>query len=64
MENILLHKKVSIYQEYSGIIEQDTSFLDCEHEHMMKSRAPPDKVRALYHRLPIEFHGFTSRIDF
>ena len=23
--------------------EQDTSFLDCKHKHMMKSGAPPDK---------------------
>ena len=29
-----------------------------------ESRAPPDKVRALHCLLPIEFHGFTSRIDF
>ena len=31
---------------------------------MMKSGAPPDKVRVLHCLLPIEFHGFTSRIDF
>ena len=30
------------------INEQDTSFLDCKHKHMMKSRAPPDKFRVLY----------------
>ena len=42
---------------------QDTSFLDCKHKHMMKTRAPPDKVRVLYRLLPIEFHFFTSRID-
>ena len=30
------------------INEQDTSFLDCKHKHMMKSGAPPDKFRALY----------------
>ena len=28
----------------------------------MKSGAPPDKVRVLHCLLPIEFHGFTSRI--
>ena len=39
------------------INEQDTSFVDCKHKHMMKSGAPPDKFRVL------EFHGFTSRID-
>ena len=42
--------------------EQDTSFLDCKHKHMIKSGAPPDKFRVLYRMLPIEFHGFTSRI--
>ena len=48
----------------NDINEQDTSFLDCKHKHMMKSVAPPDKVRVLHRLLPIEFHGFTSRIDF
>ena len=40
------------------------SFHDHKHKHMMKSGAPPDKVRVLYSMLPLEFHGFTSRIDF
>ena len=31
---------------------------------MMKSGAPPDKVRVLYRLLPTEFHGLNSRIDF
>ena len=44
--------------------EQDRSFLDCKHKHMMKSGAPPDKVGVLYRFLPIEFHGFTNIIDF
>ena len=43
--------------------EQDTSFLDCKHKHMMKSGAPPDKFGVLHCLLPIEFHGFTSRIN-
>ena len=30
------------------INEQDTSFLDCKHKHMMNSGAPPDKFRVLY----------------
>ena len=62
----ILHKKVSI--DLQGILndinEQDTSFLDCKHKHMMKSGAPPVIVRVLHRLLPIEFHGFTSRIDF
>ena len=45
------------------INEQESSFLDCKHKHMMKSGAPPDKVGVLYHLLPTEFHGLTSRID-
>ena len=44
--------------------EQDTSFFDCKHKHMMKSGAPPDKVSVLHRLLPIEFHGFTRRINF
>ena len=47
-----------------NINEQDTSFRDCKQKHMMKSGAPPDIVRALHRLLPIEFRGFTSRIDF
>ena len=30
------------------INEQDTSFFDCKHKHMMKSGAPPDKFGVLY----------------
>ena len=45
----------------NNINEQDTSFLDCKHKHMMKSGASPDKVRILHRLLPIEL---TSRIDF
>ena len=29
---------------------------------MMKSGAPPDKVRVLYTLLPIEFHGFKAEL--
>ena len=46
------------------MISIDTSFLDCKHKHIVKSGAPPDKVGVMYPLLPIEFHGFTSRIDF
>ena len=46
------------------INEQDTPFPDLNHKHMMKSGAPPVKVRVLYRLLPVEFHVFTSRIDF
>ena len=45
------------------INEQDTSFLDCKHKHMMQSGALPDKVGVLHRLLRIELHGFTSRIE-
>ena len=32
----------------NDIIEQDTSFLDCKHKHMMKCGAPPVKLGVLY----------------
>ena len=53
-----------LHHIFNNITEQDTSHLDCKHKHMMKSGASPGKVRVLYRLLPIEFHGFTSRIDF
>ena len=43
--------------------EQDTSFVDCKHKHMMKSGAPPDKFGVLFRMFTIEFHRFTSRIN-
>ena len=42
----------------NDINEQDTSFLDCKHKHMIKRGAPPDKVRVLHRLLPKEFHGY------
>ena len=50
--------------DINDINEPDISFLDCKHKHMMKSGAPPNKVPILHRLLPIEFHGFNSRIDF
>ena len=47
----------------SVINEQDISFLDCKHKHRIKSGAPPDKFRVLPCQIPMEFYGFTSRID-
>ena len=43
--------------------EQDTSFLDCKHKHLMKSGAPLTNSESCTLRLPIEFHGFTSKIN-
>ena len=43
-----------------------TYLFDCKHKHMMKSGAPPDKSPPVSCTvwLPIEFHGFTSRINY
>ena len=49
---------------FKDINEQDTSFLDCRHKHMMKNGAPPDKFGVLHRLLHTEFHDFTSRIGF
>ena len=32
----------------NDINEEDTSFFDCKHKHMMKSGAPPEKLGVLY----------------
>ena len=40
------------------INEQDTSFLDCKHKHMMKSGAPPDKFRVLYRMVTYKIRRF------
>ena len=41
---------------YHDINEQDLSFVDCKHKHMMKSGAPPDKFgvpyRMVTYRIP------------
>ena len=36
----------------NDINKQDTAFLDCKYNHMMKSGAPLDKIGVLYHLLP------------
>ena len=63
MENIFPQENFYLQGVLNDINEQD-SFFECKHKHMMKAGAPPDKVGVLYHLLPIEFHGFTSRIVF
>ena len=61
---IFTQERLYIKDILNDINEQNTSILDCKHKHMMKSGAPPDKVGVLHHLLPIEFHGFTSIINF
>ena len=64
MENMFFSQEIFYLQGIlNDINEQDTSFLKCKHKHMLKSGAPPYKVRVLHHLLSIECHGFTSRID-
>ena len=41
--------------------EQDTSFLDCKHKHMMKSGAPPDKFGVLYRM--ITYNSMVSQAE-
>ena len=58
-----MRKYIFFAQEYfylQGILndinEQDTSFPDCKHKHMMKCGAPPDKfgfhIPYVYYRIP------------
>ena len=59
-EYIFTQKRFYLQGILDDINEQDTSFLECKLKHMMKSGAPPDKVRVLHRRLPIEFHCLTQ----
>ena len=63
-EKIFLNKKVSIYKVYSTISMDRTHLFLNKQKHMMKNRAPPDKVGVLHRLLLIEFQGYTIRIDF
>ena len=63
MENIFTQEMLFLRGILNDINDQDTSFLDCKHKHMIKSGAPPDKIGVLYCLLPIEFHGFTKLIS-
>ena len=40
----------------NDINEQDTSFFDCKHKHMMKTRAPPDKLYRIFTYIIPWFH--------
>ena len=51
---IFTQESFNVQGTINDINEQDTSFLDCKHKHMMKSGAPPDKVRVLYCLLTID----------
>ena len=59
---IFTQESFFIQGKLNEINEQVTSYFDCKHKHMMQIGAPSDRV--LYRIFPIDFHGFTSRIDF
>ena len=44
------------------INEQDTSFPDCKHKHMMKSGTPPDKFGVLYCTVTYRIPWFHSLV--
>ena len=50
-ENIFFAQE-SLYLQgiLDDINEQNTSFVDCKHKHMMKSGAPPNKFGVLYRK--------------
>ena len=60
-KDIFAQESFYLQGKLDEINEQDTSFLDCKHKHMMKSGAPPSESCTVW--LPIEFHGFTSRFN-
>ena len=49
---------------FDDINEQDTSFLDCKHKHMMKSGAPPDKFGVLYSMVTYRIPWFHKQNNF
>ena len=56
MENIFFTQESFHLQGIlHDINEQDTSFLECKHKHMMKIGAPLDKVEVLHILLPAEY---------
>ena len=48
----------------NDISEQDTSFLNCKHKHMMKRGAPPDKFRVLYRMVTYRISWFHRQNNF
>ena len=45
----------------NDINEQDTSFLDCKHKHMMKCGAPHDKFIILYRMVTYRITWFQKQ---
>ena len=55
---ILAQESFYLQSILNDINEQDTSFLDCKHKHMVKCGAPPDKFRVLYHMVTYRIPRF------
>ena len=45
------------------INEQETSFLDCKHKHMMESGSPPDKFEVLYRMVTYRIPWLVSQAE-
>ena len=60
---ILAQESLHLKDILNDINEQDTSFLDCKHKHMMNAELHLTNSESCTVWLPIEFHGFTSRIN-
>ena len=58
---IFAHESFYLQGILDNINEQDPSFLDCKHKHMMKSGAPPDKFGVLYHM--VTYRNPWSKMD-
>ena len=58
---IFAHESFYLPFKLDDINEQDTSFLDCKHKHMMKSGAPPDKFGVLYHMVTYRIPWFQKQ---
>ena len=48
----------------NDINEQDTSFLDCKHKHMIKCGSPPDKFRDLSRMFAYRISWFHKQNQF
>ena len=61
---ILAQESFCLQGILNDINEQDTSFLDCKHKHMMKCGAPPDKFGVLYRMFTYRIPWFHKQNEF
>ena len=55
---IFAQEKFYLQGILDDINEQDASFLECKHKHMMKRGSPPDKFGVLYHMVTYRIPWF------